>query len=105
MRRVVMTFALFAFPPATSAYASCEQPAAPACATQTIPFASLKAADDCRKEMLKYRDAMNGYAECRRESSPADEKQARDDYDDIRIRFNRRARGEFGKTPGSDVDE
>jgi hypothetical protein len=53
------------------------------------------AADDCRKDMLKFRDAMDRYASCLGEVSANQEKAARDDYEQVRIRFNKRARGEF----------
>ncbi|HXW26260.1 MAG TPA: hypothetical protein VEK73_16065, partial [Xanthobacteraceae bacterium] len=78
--------------------------AAPTCATQTVPFASVKAADDCRKDMLAFRDAMDAYAACLGQTSADDEKKARDAYEDIRVRFNRRARGEYGQTPGADTE-
>jgi hypothetical protein len=80
---------------ATCAYAACDKPAVLACAIATVPFAKDQDADDCRKEMLRFRDAMDVYASCLGSTSPADEKAARDEYEDIRMRFNKRARGEF----------
>ena len=74
--------------------AACLKPDAPACAVQTVPFAKDSDADDCRKDMLRYRDAMDVYASCLGQTSADDEKAARDAYEDIRMRFNRRARGE-----------
>ena len=74
---------------------ACLKPDAPSCALERIPFASDIAADDCRKDMLKFRDAMDGYASCLGEISADQEKAARDDYEDVRVRFNQRARGEF----------
>jgi hypothetical protein len=79
----------------TASYGACLKPEAPSCALERIPFASDKAADDCRKDMLKFRDAMDGYASCQRDVSADQEKAARDDYEDVRVRFNQRARGEF----------
>jgi hypothetical protein len=54
--------------------------------------------------MLRFRDDMDVYAECLGETSADDEKQAREAYEDVRIRFNRRARGEYGQTPGADQE-
>ena len=79
----------------TPSQGACAKPDAPACALERIPFASDKAADDCRKDIVKFRDAMDGYASCLGETSPDEEKSARNDYEDVRIRFNKRARGEF----------
>jgi hypothetical protein len=73
----------------------CLKPDAPSCALERIPFASEKAADDCRKDMLKFRDAMDRYASCLGEVSADQEKAARDEYEEVRTRFNQRARGEF----------
>lgn len=74
--------------------AACSKPDAPACAIETKPFATDKAADDCRKEMLGFRDAMDVYASCLGETSSGAEQAARAEYEDVRVRFNRRARGE-----------
>jgi hypothetical protein len=79
----------------TASQGACAKPEAPGCALERIPFASDEAADDCRKDMLKFRDAMDDYAYCLGEVSKDQEKGARDDYEDVRIRFNQRARGEF----------
>ena len=97
MRCLVRAFALTLFEclAASSLHAACDKPDVPACAIATVPFARDKDADDCRKEMLPFRDAMEVYATCLGSTSPADEKAARDDYEDIRVRFNKRARGEF----------
>jgi hypothetical protein len=75
--------------------AACTKPDPPACATQRVPFANDDDADDCRMQMLAFRDGMDAYATCLGQASPDDEKAARADYEDIRVRFNRRARGEF----------
>ena len=97
MRRLARVFLLpvFGFLAAGSAYAACDKPAAPACAIATVPFAKDQDADDCRKEMLRFRDGMEAYATCLGSTSAAEEKVARDEYEDIRIRFNKRARGEL----------
>jgi hypothetical protein len=75
--------------------AACSKPDAPACATRMVPFATDRDADDCRIAMLAFRDGMDRYASCLGETSSDGEKAARAEYEDIRIRFNRRARGEF----------
>jgi hypothetical protein len=79
----------------TPSHGACEKPDAPRCALERIPFPTDTAADDCRKDMLKFRDAMDRYASCLGETSADQEKAARDDYEEVRIRFNKRARGEF----------
>jgi hypothetical protein len=84
--------AVFAVTPSLGA---CAKPDAPNCALERVPFASDKAADDCRKDMIKFSGAMDGYATCLAEVSADQEKAARDHYEDVRIRFNQRARGEF----------
>jgi hypothetical protein len=79
----------------SASQAQCAKPEAPACALQRVPFESDMAADACRKEMLAFRDAMKPYAECRGKTSKDDQAAADDEYEDVRIRFNKRARGEF----------
>ena len=79
----------------TASQGACLKPEAPTCALERVPFASDKAADDCRKDMLKFRDAMDDYASCLGEASKDQEKAARDEYENVRVRFNQRARGEF----------
>jgi hypothetical protein len=80
---------------AGSSHAGCTRPDAPTCAIQLIPFAKDQDADDCRKDMLRFRGAMDVYASCLGTTSTDQEKKARDEYEDIRVRFNRRARGEL----------
>jgi hypothetical protein len=79
----------------TPSQGACLKPDAPNCALERVPFASDKAADDCRKDVMKFRDAMDRYATCLADVSADQEKAARDDYEDVRVRFNKRARGEF----------
>ncbi len=100
MRQLALVF--FSLVLASPLYAACNPPIVPDCALQTVPFASAKAADDCRKEILAFRDATDPYAACLGQTSADEEKQARDAYEDVRARFNRRARGEYGETPGAD---
>jgi hypothetical protein len=79
----------------TPSQGACSKPDAPNCALERVPLASDKAADDCRKDMVKFRDAMDGYATCQAGVSADQEKAARDDYEEVRVRFNQRVRGEF----------
>ena len=76
-------------------WAACDKPDAPTCAARTVPFATDRDADDCRISMLTFRDRMDRYASCLGETSSDEEKAARAEYEDVRVRFNRRARGEF----------
>jgi hypothetical protein len=78
-----------------SAQAQCAKPSGPACALARVPFETDLAADNCRKEMLAYRDAMDSYAACRGQASKDDEAAAKDEYEAVRAGFNKRARGEF----------
>jgi len=96
MRRDVLALCCFAIAATIDPlHAACSKPDAPACATRTVPFATDKDADDCRLAMLTFRDGMERYASCLGESSADQEQAARAEYEDIRVRFNRRARGEF----------
>jgi hypothetical protein len=79
----------------TASQGACLKPDAPSCALERIPFASDTAADECRKDMLKFRDAVDAYASCLGEASADQERAARDDYEDVRVRFNQRAREDF----------
>jgi hypothetical protein len=93
--RVVMWFALFCLVDVTDGFAACSKPETPACAIARVPFETDLAADDCRKDMLLFRDQMDAYASCLAPTSAEDERIARDDYENVRTRFNKRARGEF----------
>ena len=79
----------------TASQGACSKPEAPSCAFERIPFASETTFDECRMDMLTFRDAMDGYASCVGEVSAVQEKAARDEYEQVRVRFNQRARGEF----------
>ena len=80
---------------ATASQGACSKPEAPGCAFERIPFASETTFDECRIAMLKFRDAMDEYASCLGKVSADQEKAARDEYENVRVRFNQRARGEF----------
>lgn len=79
----------------TASQGACSKPEAPSCAFERIPFASEATFDACRMEMIKFRDAMDDYASCLAEVSADQAKAARDEYENVRVRFNQRARGEF----------
>jgi hypothetical protein len=83
------------FSAVTASQGACSKPEAPSCAFERIPFASETVFDSCRNDMLKFRDAMDGYASCLDETSTDQAKAARDEYESVRSRFNQRARGEF----------
>jgi len=100
MRQFALVF--FSLVVASPLYAACDRPAAPGCATQTAPFAGVQDFDACREQMLAFRDAMDAYASCLGQTSADEEKQAREAYEEVRLRFNRRARGENGSAPGTD---
>jgi hypothetical protein len=78
----------------TASQGACPKPDAPSCVFERVPFASEATFDECRMEMLKFRDAMDEYASCLGASTEQG-KAARDEYESVRIRFNQRARGEF----------
>jgi hypothetical protein len=79
----------------TASQGACSKPEAPSCAFERIPFASEMVFDGCRMEMIKFRDAMDNYASCLAEVSADQAKAARDEYENVWVRFNQRARGEF----------
>ena len=83
----------------TASQGACSKPEAPGCAFERTPFTPETKFDECRMEMLKFRDAMDSYASCLGETSADQEKAARDEYESVRIRFNQRARGEFDQPP------
>lgn len=93
MWRLVLMFSLLA---ATQGEAQeCPKPVAPACVGMRAPFTDETDFDVCRKEMLTFRDAMDQRASCLAPKSAVDEKAARDEYEEVRVRFNKRARGEI----------
>ena len=98
-RRAFFAAAGLAVLTATASQGACDKPDHPSCALERVPFASGMAFDNCWKEMLRFRDEMDGYASCLGETSADQEKAARNDYEDVRIRFNQRARGEFDQRP------
>jgi hypothetical protein len=93
MWRLVLMFSLLAAMP--GAAQECPRPAAPACVGARVPFIGESDFDACRKEMIAFRDAMDQRASCLAPKSAADEKAARDEYEEVRVRFNKRARGEI----------
>jgi hypothetical protein len=92
MWRLVLMLSVSAVTP--GAAQECAKPAPPACALARTPFAGEADYDACRRDMLAFRDAMDQHASCLAPKSGADEKAARDEYEEVRVRFNKRARGE-----------
>lgn len=74
--------------------AACTKPAAPACAVQDGGFSGLNEFDQCRIQMLAYRDGVDAYVTCSQQDAQKsqDEQLVRNEYEDIRQQFNRRAR-------------
>src|SRR5581483_2913525 len=64
-----------------AAHAACDRPAAPSCAIAKIPFPNDAAADDCRKDMLRFRDSMEAFAACVGQTSADEKKVAYEDYE------------------------
>ena len=94
-RKAILAAIGLSFLAVTASQGACSKPEAPNCAFERVPFASETVFDNCRNDMLKFRDAMDGYASCVGETSADQEKAARDEYETVRVRFNQRARGEF----------
>jgi len=93
--RPALYAACAAFGLAGGAHAACDKPAAPACAIEKVPFPSDLVADECRKDMLRFRNGMSTFASCVGQTSANEKKAADEDYEKIRGLFNKRARGEF----------
>jgi hypothetical protein len=97
MLHTVLMLGSFAALSTTALAQSCAKPVTPACALERrAPFADQNAFDDCRKEMLAFRDGMTAYAGCLGQASkPAEESAANEEFESVRVQFNRRARGEL----------
>ena len=77
------------------AHAACTKPAIPACAIEKGGFSSAANYDECRLQMLPYKDAMEKHAACAKEAgSPQEEKSSEDELQATLATFNQRARGE-----------
>src|SRR5215470_2556050 len=83
----------------TASQAACSKPDTPGCALERVPFAGVAGFDECRNAMIGFRDAMEVYASCLEETSADQAKAARDAYEEIRVRFNQRAREDFDQKP------
>jgi hypothetical protein len=95
MRNLVLVFASIEILMAAPVYGACTKPDAPSCATQRSAFTDVDDFDQCRLQMLSYRDGMEAFASClQQDGQSSQEKSARDELQDILSRFNRRARGE-----------
>ena len=97
MRNVSLAFALsiMATVMAGPSRATCVKPDIPACAVQNGAFSGAADFDQCRKQMLAYKDGMESLASCLKEASQTQEaKSAQDELETGLSQFNRRARGE-----------
>jgi hypothetical protein len=77
------------------AHAACSKPDIPACAVEKGAFPSEANFDQCRMQMLAYKDAMEKHASCTKETGLPQEGQASEqELQATLARFNQRARGE-----------
>jgi hypothetical protein len=76
-------------------YAACGKPDIPVCAVQKGAFPGEADFDQCRKQMLVYKDAMEKHASCTKEAgSPQEGQSSEEELQATLAAFNRRARGE-----------
>jgi hypothetical protein len=77
------------------AHAACTKPDIPACAVQKGAFPGGADFDQCRKQMLGYKDGMETHASCTKEAGSLQEGQASEqELQATLAKFNQRARGE-----------
>jgi hypothetical protein len=94
MRSVTAVMCL-AVPISGPACAACSKPDTPACAVEKGAFSSAAVFDQCRIQMLAYKDAMEKHASCNREAgSPQEGQSSEQELQATLAQFNRRARGE-----------
>jgi len=95
MRAAAFTYVTIATLISEPAYAACTKPDIPACAVEKGAFASEANFDQCRMQMLAYKDGMEQHATCTKEAGSPQEGQATEDELQATLaKFNRRARGE-----------
>lgn len=95
MRAATFTCVAVAVLIAGPAHAACTKPAIPACAVEKGAFASEANFDQCRIQMLAYKDEMEKHASCAKEAgSPQDGQSSEEELQATLATFNRRARGE-----------
>lgn len=97
MRRA-LAFAALGLLTNSAAHGACTKPDAPFCAVRPGPFTGVADFDQCRMQMIAYRDGIEVFATCVKQEKPGspDEQAARDEYEKVWSQFNRRAR----ETPG-----
>jgi hypothetical protein len=95
MRAAAFTCAAIGILILSPAHAACTKPAIPACAVEKGGFASDASFDQCRMQMLAYKDAMEMHASCAKEAGSAQQAQSSEEELQATLAiFNRRARGE-----------
>ena len=95
MRAAAFRCAAFVVLISGPAYAACTKPAVPACAVEKGAFPNAAGFDECRMQMLAYKDGMEKHAACAKEAgSPQEEKSSEDELQATLATFNKRSRGE-----------
>jgi hypothetical protein len=95
MRAAAFTCIAVAVLMSAPADAACTKPDIPACAVQKGAFPVEADFDQCRKQMLGYKDAMETHASCTKAAGSPQEGQASEqELQAALAKFNQRARGE-----------
>ena len=95
MRAAAFTCIIIAILISAPADAACPKPDIPACAVEKGAFSGAAVFDQCRIQMLVYKDAMESHASCTREAgSPQEGQSSEEELQAALAQFNRRARGE-----------
>jgi hypothetical protein len=95
MRSAAFTSAIVAVLISGPAHAACSKPDIPACAVEKGAFGGEASFDQCRMQMLTYKDGMEKHASCTKEAGSAQDGQASEDELQATLaKFNQRARGE-----------
>lgn len=95
MRGISFAFVSVGILIASPSYGSCTKPDAPLCALQAGRFAGVADFDNCRLQMVAYKDGMEALAQCHKQAGQSSQEQsALDELQGTLDRFNRKARGE-----------
>ena len=95
MRAAAFTCVTIAILMSAPADAACPKPDIPACAVEKGAFSGAADFDQCRKQMLGYKDAMETHASCTKAAGSPQEGQASEQGLQATLaKFNQRARGE-----------
>jgi len=95
MRAAAFTSITIAILISGAANAACVKPEIPACAVEKGAFPNSAIFDQCRIQMLAYKDGMEQHATCTKEAGAPHEGQASEqELQATLTRFNQRARGE-----------